>query len=180
MESASSNNTDPHENSTLYKTGTVEIGIEDGEGYITATPTGREQFQFTVPTEQVRLFARKLKEEPPLPEGPEGFRETVEGPEKWDGGHPYHTGGGIFARLWTRQLDVDGQTVIAEVGYPIPECNMVGVNLRGEQREWLGEVTAESQPSKYQTDGDCAARAQELMEKVDAGDFHEKIQDLCP
>lgn len=163
----------------VYGSKHVEVGLEDGNGYVTISPSHGDSFTFSVDADEIAGFCKQRDQSLSLPEPPEGFEETRTGPGEWGAGTLTHTGGGIWCRIWERPVDRDEDEKRIQVMYPVPECLGVTAELHDSEGYHIGTIADEpATAGQDQTDEHCATLATKIMVAIDAGEHDETIAEL--
>lgn len=156
--------------------GDFEIGVKDGTGYI-KLPVGHdgEISEFPTTVEAVEQYMIDREQRHPTPTLPDDIDKnpTVETPPTWERGTAVHTGGGIYNRIWAKELEQG----YLEVGYKLPTTDGVSAGLYNDDGEWLGDVTHTS-INEATPDKEAQEKALELMKEIDTGDYDNKINSL--
>lgn len=157
----------------------LEIGHADGRGYVTVQAPDGYPFTFWVADDAITRFQDTLQRTRPSPSPPDGFDDVRPGPYGWVGGNAQHTGGGIFCRVWTREMTISGSEVTVEVIYSVPDCTGVDAGVYNSESTYLGTIDHKSPPSQEaQTDDHCYQLATQLMDALDSNAHRETITSL--
>lgn len=153
--------------------GDFEIGLEEGEGYIRIPIfMDGEVVKFSIPRQEVEWYMERREEKYPSPKVPDGFRNDLPSPEGWSGGSAEHTGGGIWCRIWRKEIEGGHLEVI----YGIPSCDGVSINVYAPEWEWCGEI--ETNQTSENSDEAAHEQAIEFMKAADDGAFDEDIAEI--
>jgi len=156
--------------------GDFEIGFEDGEGYIKLPVhiTGEVE-KFTIPANEVKQYRQRRNEINPTPSLPDGIEREADftAPGDFQGGKALNTGGGIFCRIWKKELR-DGYKL--EVIYELPQKDGIEIYLTDEEGAYLGEIHLKVFDG-FRHDSILQPKARELMVKVEKGVFEEEIEE---
>ncbi|WP_139203492.1 hypothetical protein [Halorientalis persicus] len=178
-ESDSSDQFELPDSAPVYGSEHVEVGIEDGDGYITISPSRGEPFTFSGDTDEIEAFCRQQQRGITLPEPPEGFEEVQDGPDGWGPGKLIHTGGGIWCRVWERPLDENENGPRIQVLYPVPDCIGVTAELHDSDGYHIGTITDKHVKTELnKIDEHCAKLANDIMTEIDAGEHDETISEI--
>jgi hypothetical protein len=156
----------------VYKTGKIELGISDeGNGYITFETVNGESYTVSVARDDITEFVTSRSESHPTPTPPEDTLDAVTAPRDWTAGNVVHTGGGIWCRIWRKEISRG----CLEVIYDPTELTGVDLGLYGPGDAWLGRLDSVSlEPTA--TEEDAVQAANSLMDAVDDGKFKEEIE----
>lgn len=185
-DSQSSSRIDIDADTVVYSSRNVTVGINDaGEGYVEFSVGPDSVHRFEVSTDQIEAFVATRRDEAPAPPSPPEealSNEDVSVPDGWNHVGLQHTGGGIWLRVFRKELTEDNYL---EVGYNPRTLEGVDASAYSITSGFCGVVAevplndphteTEDYPDNEATPSDALSEAQDLMTDINDEAYADRI-----
>lgn len=163
--------------------GDFEIGFkENGNGYLKLPIyVDGEVEQFTIPKEEVEAYRQRRNNLTPIPSLPDGVdREPeVKVDGDWGPGESVNTGGGIFCRIWSKEIWIENIEHEYEVGvvYQLPTTDGITIDVFTEDGSFIGtghRLIFDNQ----RPDAELQQEAKQLIKRLEDGELDGDIKEV--